>query len=62
MAEIINLRVARKRAEREAKAKRAAENRVKHGLTKAARELQRAQEAKKKHDLDGRRLDSGDDS
>ncbi|MBN8959392.1 MAG: DUF4169 family protein [Rhizobiales bacterium] len=62
MAEIINLRVARKRAEREAKAKRAEENRIRHGLPKAERQLQRARDAKTKRDLDGHRLESGDDT
>ncbi|MGD9845329.1 MAG: DUF4169 family protein [Variibacter sp.] len=62
MAEIINLRVARKRAEREAKAKRAEENRIRHGLPKAERQLQRARDAKTKRDLDSHRLESGDDT
>jgi hypothetical protein len=61
MAEIVNLRAARKSAEREAKAKHAQENRIKHGLTKVERQLQRARDAKNNRDLDGHRLESGDD-
>lgn len=62
MAEIINLRVVRKRAEREAKAKHAEENRIRHGLPKAERQLQHARDAKTKRDLDSHRLKSGDDT
>ena len=62
MAEIVNLRVVRKRAEREARAEHVQHNRIKHGLSKAERELQRARKAKSKRDLDGHRLEPGDDT
>ena len=53
MADVINLRQARKRKAREQDQKRAAENRVNHGLTKASRALDKAA-----RDLASKRLDS----
>lgn len=52
MAEIINLRQARKRKAREEKANQAASNRVKFGVTKSERRRQEAQEV-----LDANALD-----
>ena len=62
MAEIVNLRAVRKRAEREAKARQAEKNRIKHGLSKAERQALRARNAKNERDLDSHRLEPGDDS
>jgi predicted nucleic acid-binding Zn-ribbon protein len=53
MAEIINLRQARKQKARTEKEVRAAENRVAFGRTKAAKELTKAE-----RNMLGRRLDS----
>lgn len=53
MAEIINLRSARKQKARSAKETEAAENRLKFGRTKAEKDL-----AKAKSELDGRRIDA----
>jgi Domain of unknown function (DUF4169) len=60
MGQIVNLRLARKRAQRRAAAEEAAENRSKHGRTKAERTLEAAQSAKTARDLDGHRLDTED--
>jgi hypothetical protein len=51
-AAIVNLRRARKAASRDAEARAAAANRVRHGQSKAAREAARAEA-----DLAARRLD-----
>lgn len=52
MADIINLRTARKRKGREQQAAQAAENRIVFGRTKAEKDLVKA-----KAELDGKRLD-----
>jgi hypothetical protein len=57
MAEIVNLRRARKRKAREAAAAEAGANRILHGAPKHARNSAKALSAKEKHDLDSRRLD-----
>ena len=57
MAEIINLRQARKRRERADKEAEAAENRVRHGRTKADSERQAKDRNKSKKALDGKKLD-----
>jgi hypothetical protein len=61
MGTLVNLRTARKRAERRQAADEAAENRVKHGRTKAQRRLQSAESAKSVRDLNAHRIDTGDD-
>ncbi|MCT8267459.1 DUF4169 family protein [Afifella sp. JA880] len=53
MAEIVNLRTARKRAARQAKEKDAAENRRRHGLSTAERQRERDELAQEAHRLDG---------
>jgi len=53
MAEIVNLRQARKRKVRAEKEARAAENRIAFGRTKAEKDLTRAEQ-----DMAARRLDS----
>lgn len=55
MAEIINLRTAKKQAARKAARARGDENAAKFGRTKADRDLQAAEAAKSARDLDGHR-------
>jgi hypothetical protein len=55
MAEIINLRTAKKQAARKAARARGDENAAKFGRTKAERDLQAAEAAKSSRDLDGHR-------
>jgi Domain of unknown function (DUF4169) len=57
-AEVVNLRLARKRRERSAKEEEAAQNRLLHGETKAARTYKRLTAEKAKRDLDARKLDA----
>lgn len=58
MAELINLRQARKRAERQKKDERAQSNRSTHGQPKAQRSLARAEREKAERALDAHRLRS----
>ncbi len=60
MAELINLRTARKQAKRQQDEERASANRLAHGQSKAARKLTATQEAKAKRDLEGHRINKGD--
>ena len=53
MADIVNLRTARKRKARDAKDVQAAENRIKFGRTKAEKELEEAKSA-----LEAKRIDA----
>jgi len=57
MAEIINLRRARKGKARAAKAEEAEANRVKHGIAKPIRELAKARREKEKRAADAHKLD-----
>ena len=57
MAEITNLRIARKRADRERSEKRAASARISHGMSKADRMLATAKMEKIRHELDEHRID-----
>lgn len=57
MAEVINLRRARKARDRADAARVAAANRAKFGRTRAEREADAAGRAKAEHALDGARLD-----
>jgi hypothetical protein len=61
MAELINLRTARKRAQRRDDDSRAAENRVAHGQPKSQRKLEAARKEKAKKHLDRHRIDKGGD-
>jgi len=61
MAELINLRTARKRAKKQKDDLRAGSNRLAHGQSKHRRKLAAAQEAKAVRDLDWHRLDTGDE-
>ena len=53
MADIVNLRTARKRKARDAKDAQAAENRIKFGRTKADKDLEKAKAA-----LEAKRIDA----
>ena len=55
MGEIVNLRRARKRRDRDAEGAEAAVNRVRHGRTKAERAAEEAAAVKAARDLDGHR-------
>ncbi len=61
MAELINLRLARKRAMQRKDKLRSEANRLAHGQPKGSRKLQVAQKAKARRDLDLHRIDKGDD-
>jgi hypothetical protein len=60
MAEIINLRRARKRADRRHKEERANTARVSHGISKAERGLVETQNTKVERELDGHHIDTGE--
>ena len=60
MAELINLRTARKRAKQRQDDLRADANRLAHGQPKQRRKLDAAQQAKASRDLDQHRIDKGD--
>ena len=62
MAEIVNLRTARKQAERRLAEQEAARNRLAHGRSKAERALERAQRKKARHVLDQHRVEPEDGS
>ena len=61
MGEIVNLRRARKQAARRLAEETAAANRLRHGRSKAERELEAARDAKAGRELDGHRLEPGDE-
>lgn len=58
MAEVINLRMARKAKDRAEKARRADANRAKFGQAKADRKARRAETDRATRELDGKKLDS----
>ena len=60
MGEIVNLRRARKAAEREGEQTLAAANRLKHGRSRSERELEASRNAKARRDLDRHRAETGD--
>ena len=60
MAELVNLRTARKRAQREQDDQRAHANRLAHGQPKRLRKLEAAQQTKASSDLDRHRIEPGD--
>ncbi len=62
MAEIVNLRLARKRAKRRKAEEAAARRRLAHGISKAEKALQRSRNDQAERDLDRHRIESGDDS
>ena len=57
MGEIVNLRQVKKQRERAAAAKQAAENRVRHGRTGAAKQADRMAERRREAALDGAKVD-----
>jgi Domain of unknown function (DUF4169) len=60
MVELVNLRIARKRAKKRQDDLRADTNRLAHGRPKHRRKLEAAQQAKAGRDLDRHRIDKGD--
>jgi len=60
MAEIVNLRIARKRAERSKAESRAAESRQAHGASKRERADAAAERGKLSQTLDSHRIEPGD--
>ena len=61
MGDVVDFRKARKRIERRKHRELAAENRLRHGRSKAERNLGRAQEAKVRRSLDQHRVEAGDE-
>jgi Domain of unknown function (DUF4169) len=61
VGEVVNLRIARKRAARGQSDARAAEKRLQNGQSKAKRLLAKTQKAKARRELDQHRIDRGDD-
>lgn len=57
MAEIVNLRLARKRADRAAKQAQGDENAARHGRSKAERQLEDARAEKAARDLEAHKRD-----
>lgn len=62
MADVVNLRLARKQAKRRQAEQDAAQRRLAHGRSKAEKALQRSQSDKAERALDRHRLETGDDS
>ncbi len=60
MAEVINLRMARKRRNRAAKEKDAATARAQHGVGKVERLVRKAEDARANRQLDGAKLERDD--
>jgi hypothetical protein len=60
MADIVNLRTARKRAHQQQAEKDAATNRLAHGTPKSERKLDEARRAKAGRDLNGHRIEMGE--
>jgi len=60
MAELVNLRITRKRAKRHEESSRAAANRLAHTQPNRLRKLAVARQAKAGRDLDRHRIEPGD--
>jgi hypothetical protein len=60
MAEVVNLRLARKRAKRQADEERAAARRLAHGVNKADRVLAKARADKARRDIEAHKLSDGE--
>ncbi|HKA74180.1 MAG TPA: DUF4169 family protein [Xanthobacteraceae bacterium] len=60
MGQVINLRLRRKHAKRQQAVENAAENRTKHGRSRAERAVAAVQSAKARRQIEGHRLDAGD--
>jgi len=61
MGKVINLRKARKAADRRGQERQAASNRLKHGRSKSERRLAEARDVKAMRDLDRHRIETGDE-
>jgi hypothetical protein len=61
MGDIINLRRARKRAERQLAEQKASANRLLHGRSKAERQLDAERDTKARRDLEHHRIETGDE-
>jgi site-specific recombinase XerC len=61
MAELVNLRTARKRARRQQDERNAEANRLAHSQPGHLRKLDSARRAKAVQDLDGHRIEKGDE-
>ncbi len=61
MSTVVNLRTVRKRKQRDAKAKAAAENRIHFGRTKAERDSSAMERNRADRELDGNRRDPEQD-
>lgn len=61
MGEVVNLRRARKKSERQRAELKAAANRLLHGRSKAERMLDAQRNAQSRRDLDRHRIETGDD-
>jgi hypothetical protein len=57
MAEIVNLRRARKDKVRQEREAAAGANRAKHGVAKSERDLVKARDEKEKHEVESHKLD-----
>jgi hypothetical protein len=60
MGDVLNLRLARKKRDRQREAENAAARRLFHGRSKAERKLEGAQRDKSASNLDGHRIGSGE--
>jgi hypothetical protein len=60
MGDVIKLRTERKRAKRRSAAETAAANRLLHGRSKSAREIERERVARMNRSLDGLRIETGE--
>ncbi len=60
MAEIVNLRIARKRAKRQSDAERATQARILNGLSKAERAFALTEDSKFRREVDKHRIETGE--
>lgn len=61
MGEVVNFRRARKKAARQLAERTASANRLRHGRSKAERELEAERKVKARRDLDRHRIETGDE-
>ena len=61
MGEVVNFRRARKKAARQLAERTASANRLRHGRSKAERELEAKRDVKARRDLDRHRIETGDE-
>jgi hypothetical protein len=61
MGDIVNLRKARKQAERQFAEQKASANRLLHGRSKTERELEIKRDTKARRELDRHRIETGDE-